>query len=69
MPVYFAAFKDHGSFFVGSVRVRRRFSIALKRFESGKSAFRFTPEHPLPADRVTRIVKARVAKNVARRIR
>ncbi|HUZ79040.1 MAG TPA: DUF1801 domain-containing protein [Thermoplasmata archaeon] len=69
MPVYFAAFKDHCSFFVGSVRVRRRFSAALKPFESGKGTLRFTPEHPLPTDLVTRIVKARVAENLARRTR
>lgn len=69
MPVYFAAFKDHCSFFVGSVRVRRRFSAALKPFESGEGTLRFTPEHPLPTDLVTRIVKARVAENLARRTR
>jgi len=67
MLVYYAAFKDHCSFFVGSPKVRRRFSAELKPFEAGKGTARFTPDRPLPADLVTRIVKARVAENAARR--
>jgi uncharacterized protein YdhG (YjbR/CyaY superfamily) len=65
--VYYAAFKDHCSFFVGSPRVRSDFSDELKPFEGGKGTFRFTPEQPIPADLVTRIVKARLAENAARR--
>jgi uncharacterized protein YdhG (YjbR/CyaY superfamily) len=67
MLVYFSAFKDHCSFFVGSAKVRRQFSAELKPFEAGKGTVHFTPDRPLPADLVTRIVKARVAENVARR--
>ena len=67
MLVYYAAFKDHCSFFVGSVRVRRRFSAELKPFEGGKGTVRFTPDHPLPVHLVTRIVKARVRENARRR--
>jgi uncharacterized protein YdhG (YjbR/CyaY superfamily) len=67
MLVYYAAFKDHCSFFVASAKVRRQFSAELKPFESGKGTVRFTPERPLPAGLVTRIVKARVAENAARR--
>jgi uncharacterized protein YdhG (YjbR/CyaY superfamily) len=66
MLVYYAAFRDHCSFFAGSARVRRQFSAELKPFEAGKGTLHFTPEHPLPADLVTRIVKARVAENAAR---
>lgn len=66
MLVYFGAFKDHCSFFVGSASVRRRFSAQLKSFEAGKGTLQFTPERPLPARLVTRIVKARVAENAAR---
>ena len=64
--VYYAAFKDHCSFFVGSLTVRKQFAAELKPFEGGKGTSRFTPEHPLPADLVTRIVKARVAENATR---
>ena len=67
MLVYYGAFKDHCSFFVGSSRVRLQFSPELKPFEAGKGTLRFTPERPLPAKLVARIVKARVAENAARR--
>jgi uncharacterized protein YdhG (YjbR/CyaY superfamily) len=67
MLVYYAAFSDHCSLFVGSAQVRRQFSAELKPFEAGKGTVRFTPDRPLPADLVTRIVKARVAENAARR--
>lgn len=67
MLVYYAAFKDHCSLFVGSPKVRRQFSAELKPFEAGKGTARFTPDRPLPAELVTRIVKARVAENAARR--
>ena len=67
MLVYYAAFKDHCSLFVASDQVRRQFAAELKPFETGKGTLRFTPERPLPADLVTRIVKARVAENAARR--
>jgi uncharacterized protein YdhG (YjbR/CyaY superfamily) len=67
MLVYYGAFKDHCSFFVGSAIVRRQFSAELKPFQAGKGTLHFTPDRPLPADLVTRIVKARVAENAARR--
>ncbi|HEY7588565.1 MAG TPA: DUF1801 domain-containing protein [Thermoplasmata archaeon] len=67
MLVYYAAFENHCSLFVGSPKVRRRFSAELKPFMAGKGTARFTPDRPLPARLVTRIVKACVAENVARR--
>ena len=66
MLVWYAAFKAHCSFFVGSTRVRGQFSAELKPFDRGKGTLHFTPDHPLPADLVTRIVKARLAENLAR---
>ena len=65
--VYFAAFKDHCSLFVGSAGVRRQFSAELGPFMTGKGTARFTPDRPLPARLVTRIVKARVAEIAVRR--
>ena len=67
MLVYYAAFRDHCSLFVGSAKVRRQFSAELKPFQAGRGTLRFTPEQPLPPDLVTRIVKARLAENAARR--
>lgn len=69
MLVYYAAFKDHCSFFVGSPAVRRKFAEELKPFAAGKGTVHFTPERPLPGPLVTRIVKARVAENEARAAR
>ncbi|TLZ43877.1 MAG: DUF1801 domain-containing protein [Methanobacteriota archaeon] len=67
MLVYFAAFKDHCSLFGVSNQVRRKFSVELKPFQAGKGTFQFTPDKPLPADLVTKIVKMRVAENAVRR--
>ncbi len=64
--LYYAAFSDHCSLFIGSVLTQRRFAAELKPFAAGKGTVHFTPEHPLPAALVTRIVKARVAENEAR---
>ena len=67
MLVYFAAFEDHCSLFVGSPKVRRQFSAELKPFMQGKGTVHINPDRPLPAGLITRIVKARVAENAARR--
>ncbi len=64
--VYYAAFRDHCSLFIGSVDTQRKFAEELKPFAAGKGTVHFTPERPLPAPLVTRIVKARVAENEAR---
>jgi uncharacterized protein YdhG (YjbR/CyaY superfamily) len=64
--VFYAAFSDHMSFFVGSLRTQRRFASELRPFLAGKSAVRCTPEHPLPQTLVRRIVKARLAENAER---
>jgi uncharacterized protein YdhG (YjbR/CyaY superfamily) len=66
MLVFFAAFRDHCSFFPASVSVVRRFAAELKGYSTGKGTVRFTPDKPLPARLVTRIVKARIAENEAK---
>jgi len=64
--VYYGAFKDHCSLFVGSAGVRRKFAAELKPYETGKGTLQFTPENPLPTDLISRIVKFRVAENEKR---
>ncbi len=64
--VYYAAFTDHCSFFPASVVTARRFARELKPFAAGKGTVHLTPERPLPAALVTRIVRARVAENERR---
>ena len=66
MLVYYAAFKDHCSFFIGGPATRSRFAAELKPFMAGKGTVHFTPEKPLPDDLIRRIVKARVAENEER---
>ena len=67
--VYYAAFSDHCRVFVASPEVRRKFSAELKPFQAGKATVHFTPDHPLPARLVARIVKARIVENEKRRRR
>lgn len=66
MLVYYAAFQDHCSLFVGSVATQRQFAAGLKPYETGKGTLQFTPEHPLPPGLVRRLVKARLAENAGR---
>ena len=66
MLVYYAAFQDHCSLFVGSVATQRQFAAELKPYETGKGTLQFTPEHPLPRGLVRRLVKARLAENAGR---
>ena len=66
--VYYAAFKDHCSFFPASMAVMHRFATELKRYDNtNKGTIRFQPDNPLPASLVTRLVRARIAENEARR--
>ena len=62
MRLNFAAFKDHCSLY-GWARVREEFAEELKPFEAGRGTLRFTPDHPLPARLVSRVVKALLRLN------
>src|SRR5438105_2943289 len=61
--VYFAAFKNHCSFFPGSKAVIAEFKEQLKLFKTSAGTIRFTLEKPLPSSLVTKIVKMRVKQN------
>jgi uncharacterized protein YdhG (YjbR/CyaY superfamily) len=64
MLIYFAGFKNHCSLFPASKSILKIFSKELKPFEvSGASTIRFTPDHPLPAALVRKIVKTRMTQN------
>jgi uncharacterized protein YdhG (YjbR/CyaY superfamily) len=61
---YFGAGADHCAIYA----VAKELEPELADFEtSGKGTVRFTPEHPIPASLVRKIVKTRVAQNAARR--
>ncbi|HMV09380.1 MAG TPA: DUF1801 domain-containing protein [Cyclobacteriaceae bacterium] len=65
--VYFGAFKKHCSFFPGSSTIIAN-QKELKGFTVAKGTIQFTPEKPLPAALVKRIVKERIRENETRDI-
>lgn len=69
LVVSYAAFKDHCSLFPMSYQVIRGNADELKPYLAAKSALHFTPDKPLPAALVRKIVKARLEENAARRRR
>jgi uncharacterized protein YdhG (YjbR/CyaY superfamily) len=66
MLVSFAAFETHCSFFPGSHAHWPQFAKEMKPFKSGKGTLQFSPERPIPASLVRKIVKVRLADNQAR---
>jgi uncharacterized protein YdhG (YjbR/CyaY superfamily) len=67
--VSYAAFKDHCSLFPASKAVMEGLGEELKPYFSGKGTLRFTPDKPIPAALVKKIVKSRIAENAALRRR
>jgi uncharacterized protein YdhG (YjbR/CyaY superfamily) len=65
--VGYAAFRDHCSFFPMSIRVVEAFSAELEPYATSKGTIRFSPDHPLPAALVKKMVMARVAEVAASR--
>lgn len=61
--VGFAAFKNHCSFFPMSSKTTKLFANELKDFKTSAGTIQFTPEKPLPAILVKKIVKARIKEN------
>jgi uncharacterized protein YdhG (YjbR/CyaY superfamily) len=59
--VSYHAAKAHCSFFPMGSAVLDTFRGELSGFDTAKGTIRFTPDHPIPSDLVTRIVRARVA--------
>jgi uncharacterized protein YdhG (YjbR/CyaY superfamily) len=66
MLVYYAAFKSHCSFFVASKSMMEELRDDLKPFDTSGVTIRFTPERPLPASLVRKIVRARIEENERR---
>lgn len=63
--VWFAAAKNHCSFFPGAVV--QEFADQLSHYELSKGTVRFSPDERLPASLVKKLVKARMAKLAAPR--
>ena len=63
MLVWFAAFKDHISFFPTGEGVAA-FKDELSAYKIAKGTIQFPLDQPIPYDLITRIVKYRVAENL-----
>ena len=66
MLVSFAAFSKHCSFFPGAGPVEVH-KDELKSFPTSKGTIRFTPDRPLSAGLVKKLVKTRIKLNTARK--
>ena len=65
--VSYAAFKDHCSLFPASTNVLEAHGAELKPYFSGKGTLRFSPEEPIPAELVRRIVRTRLEETALER--
>jgi uncharacterized protein YdhG (YjbR/CyaY superfamily) len=59
--VWFAAFKQHCSFFPGAAAIRI-YAVELKGFKTSKGTIRFLPNKPPPGRLVAKLVKARISE-------
>ena len=62
--VAFGAFKNHLSFFPMNSVVIARYADDLDSYETSKGTIQFSPEKPIPAAIVKKIVKERIAQNL-----
>lgn len=60
--VSYNAAKAHCAFYVMSPDVIVAHAADVEGFDTSKGTIRFTPEQPLPADLVSRLVRARMAE-------
>ncbi len=60
--VYFAAFKNHCSFFCGK-KIAEDYAEELSSFKVSGGTIQFTPANPLPVSIIKKIVKRRVLEN------
>ena len=65
--VGFAASKSHCTFHIMSTGVTRAHADELRGYQLGKASIRFTPDKPIPAALVRKLVKARLRENESRR--
>src|SRR5216117_2143183 len=57
--VWFAAFRDHSSFFPGATAIRKH-AMLLGKYKISKGTIQFPPDDPLPASLVAKLVKTRI---------
>ena|ERR1700754_3079152 len=64
--VHFAAFKDHCSLIVVNKSIMEIFREELSSYKTTGTTIHFTPDKPLPAALVRKIVKTRIRENKER---
>jgi uncharacterized protein YdhG (YjbR/CyaY superfamily) len=64
MLVYFAAFKNHCSFFSGT-SMMEKFGKEVEKYKTSKGTMQFTVDNPIPASLIKKIVKERMKQNEA----
>jgi len=61
--VFFGAWANHCAFYPGSTATLKKFRNELRNFQTNKGTIRFSPEKPLPAALVKKLVKTRIEEN------
>ena len=64
--VWFGAATKHCSFFPGAAPIKAH-AAELEKYETSKGTIRFSPDRPLPATLVRKLVKSRIAEQAARK--
>ncbi len=64
--VSYSAFKDHCSLFPMSAELIEKHPDKVGAFATAKGTLQFKPEHPIPADVITWLVRERIAQIDAR---
>jgi uncharacterized protein YdhG (YjbR/CyaY superfamily) len=64
--VFFAAFRNHCSFYVVSKPIMEMFSSELKPYDTSGTTIHFSAKNPLPASLIKKIIKTRIEENEAR---
>ena len=67
MLVGFRAAANHCAFILMNGTTVAAFKKELAGYDTSKGTIRFTPDTPLPAALVRKLVKARVAENIAKK--
>ena len=64
--IWYAAWKKHCSIYPLTPGVEQAAGKELEPFDTKKGTIRFTPDKPLPASLIKKLVKARIAEEEAR---
>lgn len=64
--VWFAAMKNHCSFFPGAAAIEE-YAAELAKYETSKGTIRFDCDDPLPATLIRKLVRARIAERGTKR--